>query len=125
MEEKGKTTESQLERLNENVEATHAELNAIKSSEVFIPQGLQAIENGIADLKNEDIKLEGAIKQLQTRIDTPRTVVDLVNDLDNFPRAQDKVQYITENLDLLNTLSQFEKNRILDMLIDSGAFNVF
>jgi len=128
IEEKGKLEDTQLKRLNNQVAENNGVLEAMKAQGAILPQSLQAldkdiqrVDKDIQSLGKEDIEIEGAVRMLTTRIDRPLSPADLVNDINNFDRGNDIMNYIAENFELINTLPKAEQNRILDLALDKGA----
>ena len=85
-------------------------LENLKAGQSILPQSLQALDTDIRALKDEETEVEGAIRQLQTRIDRPLSAADMVNDINNFDLPRDKLNYMAENSQLLSQLSQQEQN---------------
>lgn len=117
------------EQLLSQVKENGLELDAIREQEAVIPDALEAVEEEIGGLQTilgnlvkQELNIDDALIQIKTRIDKPQNHIDMIDDLQDFNDAEDMLEYMRENLSLLNQLNIEDRNKVLDFLIDNNAY---
>jgi len=111
-----KAEKSHNDDLKEFLGHNEGETEANKQSQVILDTDLQKIEQ-------EEIKQEDALLLIHTSLNRPTTAADFINDINSFDLPASIKEYLASNITAFQSLSQQDRNRVLDAAINKGALN--